>query len=64
MCEFKVFLDGEKVAEDIVYVKIEGDQVKIRDILGRPTLFESTRLDELNVMTTRLLLSRVDNTPR
>jgi predicted RNA-binding protein len=64
MCEFKVFLDGEKVAEDIVYAKIEGDQVTIRDILGRFTVFESTSLDELNVMTTRLLLSRVDNTPR
>lgn len=59
MCEFKVYLDGEKVAEDIVYAKIEGSQVTIRDILGRPTLFEGTRLDELNVMTTRLLLSRI-----
>jgi len=59
MCEFKVFLDGEKVAEDIVYARIEGDKVTISDILGRPTVFESTRLDELNVMTTRLLLSRI-----
>lgn len=59
MCEFKVFLDGEKVAEDIVYAKIEGDQITIRDILGRPTVFESARLDELNVMTTRLVMSRI-----
>ncbi len=59
MCEFKVFLDGEKVAEDIIYAKIEGDTITIRDILGRPTVFESTRLDELSVMTTELLLSKI-----
>ena len=59
MCEFKVFLDGEKIAEDIVYAKIEGDQITLRDILGRPTVLTSTRLDELNVMTTNLLLSKI-----
>ena len=59
MCEFKVFLDGEKVAEDIVYARIEGDKVMIRDILGRPTIFENVRLDEMNVMTTKLTLSRI-----
>ena len=59
MCEFNVYLDGVKVAEDIVYAKIEENKVTLHDILGRPTVFESTRLDELNVMTTRLLLSRV-----
>ena len=64
MCEFMVFLDGEKVAEDIVHAKIEGDKVTIRDVLGRPTVFEYTKLDELDVMTTRLLLSRVDSMSR
>ena len=59
MCEFKVYLDGEKVAEDIIYARIEGNKVTIRDILGRPTVFDDTRLDELNVMTTRLLLSTI-----
>jgi predicted RNA-binding protein len=59
MCEFKVFLDGEKVAEDIVYARVDGKTIMIRDILGRPTVFENVRLDELNVMTTKLTLSRI-----
>jgi predicted RNA-binding protein len=59
MCEFKVFLDGEQVAEDVVYARIEGDKVTLQDILGTTKVFESTRLDELNVMTTRLILSTI-----
>ena len=59
MCEFKVFLDGEKVAEDIVYVHVDNGTIMIRDILGRPTVFENVRLDEVNVMTTKLTLSRI-----
>ena len=59
MCEFKVFLDDEKVAEDIVYARVEGDKVTIRDILGRPMVFEGVRLDEVNVMTTKLTLTRI-----
>jgi predicted RNA-binding protein len=59
LCEFKVFLDGEKVAEDIIYARIEGNKVTLKDILGEATVFEDTRLDELNVMTTRLVLSKI-----
>ena len=60
MCEFKVFLDGEQVAEDVVYARIDGDKVTIQDIMGTAKVFESTRLDELNVMTTRLTLSSIN----
>ncbi len=59
MCEFKVFLDGEKVAEDIVYARVDGKRVIVRDILGRPTVFDDVRLDELNVMTTKLILTSI-----
>lgn len=60
MCLFKVFLDGEKVAEDIVYVRVEGKKVTISDILRKPTVFDYVRLDEINVMTTKLVLSRIN----
>lgn len=59
MCEFKVFLDGEKVAEDIVYARVDGKRVIVRDILRRPTVFDDVRLDELNVMTTKLILTSI-----
>jgi len=44
MCEFKVFLDGEKVAEDVVYAGVEGERVTVRDILGMPVVFEGFKI--------------------
>jgi predicted RNA-binding protein len=58
VCEFKVYLDGEKVAEDIIYASIEGRRVTVRDILGKPTVLEGAKIVEIDVATTRMVLSR------
>ncbi len=60
MCEFKVFLDGEKVAEDVVYARVEGTRVTVMDILGIPVVLEGVKIDEIDVMSTRLVLTRTD----
>jgi len=60
VCEFKVFLDGVKVAEDIIYARAEGLRVTLRDILGKPTVLDGARIVEVDVMSTRLVLSQVD----
>ena len=60
MCEFKVFLDGEKVAEDVIYARVEGKRVTVMDILGKPVVFEGVKIDEIDVMSTRLVLTRID----
>ena len=60
MCEFKVFLDGEKVAEDVVYARVEGKRVTVMDILGIPVVLEGVKLEEVDVMSTRLVLTRTD----
>ncbi|MCW4049101.1 MAG: CooT family nickel-binding protein [Candidatus Bathyarchaeota archaeon] len=60
MCEFKVFLDGEKVAEDIIYARVEGKRVTVRDILGKPVVLEGAKIEEIDVMSTRLVLTRTD----
>ena len=58
VCEFKVYLDGEKVAEDVIFARQETDKVLVRDILGEPLSFEGATIIEVDVMTTRLILSK------
>jgi len=58
VCEFKVYLDGEKVAEDVIYAYVEGRRVTVRDILGKPTVLEGARILEVDVASTRMVLSR------
>jgi predicted RNA-binding protein len=60
MCEFKVFLDGEKVAEDVIYAWVEGKRVTVRDILGKPVVLEGVKIKEIDVMSTSLVLTRID----
>lgn len=56
MCEFKVFLEDEKVMEDVIYAKVEGDGVVLRDILGETKIFENRSIEEVNVFSTKLIL--------
>ncbi|MCK4437639.1 CooT family nickel-binding protein [Candidatus Bathyarchaeota archaeon] len=56
MCEFKVFQDGEKIAEDIIYAKVEDDRVVLRDIIGTEKVIEGAEIVEVNVIGTRLIL--------
>ena len=60
MCEFKVFLGDEKVAEDVIYARVEGSKVTVRDILGKPVVLEGVKIKEIDVMSTRLVLTRTD----
>jgi predicted RNA-binding protein len=56
MCEFKVFLGGEKVAEDVVYAKQDKEKVVLRDIIGSSLTFDEAEIIEVDVMSTRLVL--------
>jgi len=58
LCEFKVFLDGNQVAEDIIYAKQEEGKVIIRGIIGTPKTFEDVEINEVNVFSTRLVLRK------
>ncbi len=60
MCEFKVFLGDEKVAEDVIYAKVEGQRVILRDVLGKPVVVEGVRIVEVDVSSTRLVLEKTD----
>ena len=60
MCEFKIFLDGEKVMEDVIYVKA-GDNdrnVTLRDVLGETKRFEDIRILEVDVQEQTLKITK------
>ncbi|MBA7622549.1 hypothetical protein ES703_29927 [subsurface metagenome] len=66
MCEFKVFLDGEKVMEDVIYAKAGEDDgsVTLRDVLGETKRFEDTRILEIDVQEQILKIKRFSPSPR
>lgn len=59
MCEFRVYLDGEKVMEDVIYARSEGDNVRLRDVVGEMAVFEGVKILEVDVTTTSLILQRL-----
>ena len=56
MCEFKVFIDGEKVMEDVIFAKVDEGKVFMRDVIGETKVFEGVDIVEINVPSTRLVL--------
>ncbi len=61
MCEFKTTLNGKNVFSDVVYAKVEGDKVILRDILGVTKEFSNCKIMEVDVNRTRLILSSERN---
>jgi predicted RNA-binding protein len=57
MCEFKVTLNGKVVFKDAVYAKMESNNVIVRDVLGESRQFKNCKIVEVDVNSTRLVLS-------
>jgi len=56
MCEFKVFLDGEKIMEDVIFAKVDEGKVSVINVIGETKVFEGVDIVEVNVPSTRLVL--------
>ena len=56
MCEFNVILDGKTEFRDVIYVKVDGDNVAVRDVMGESREFAHCRIVEVDVPNTRLVL--------
>ena len=56
MCEFTVFLGKEIVCRDIVYAKVEGNKVLLKDVLGAAKTIVDCRIVEIDVSSERLVL--------
>jgi predicted RNA-binding protein len=57
MCEFTVFIKGEVVFNDAIYVKASGNKVILKDVLGVSKVFEDCKIAEVDVTSERLVLS-------
>lgn len=57
MCEFTVYLNGEKVLEDVIFAIADGNDIIVRDIVGTSRRLNNARISEVNVLTTKLILS-------
>ncbi len=56
MCEFKVFLDGDLIMDDVMYAKSEVGRVVLRDVIGTEKVIENAEIVEVDVISTRLIL--------
>jgi predicted RNA-binding protein len=57
MCEFKLILNGETVFKDVVLAKVKGSNVSVKDVLGQSKEFKNCKILEVDVNSTRLVLS-------
>jgi len=59
MCEFTIILKEEVVFKDAVYAKMESNNVTVKDVLGDANNFRNCKIIEVDVNSTRLVLSSV-----
>jgi len=57
MCEFNVILNGKTLFKDVVYAKIEGNNVTVKNVLGETRDFQNCKITEVDVNTTKLVLT-------
>ena len=58
MCEFTVFLNGESIWNDVVYVKAKGSDIILRDVLGEQRIVSNCKILEIDVHSERLILEK------
>jgi len=57
MCEFNVILNGRVQFKDVIYSKVDGDKVVVKNIMGEAREFPNCRIAEVDVPNTRLVLN-------
>jgi predicted RNA-binding protein len=57
MCEFNVIIDGKVQFRDVIYSKVDGENITVRNIMGEAKEFKGYRIVEVDVPNTRLVLS-------
>lgn len=58
MCEFTVFLDGERVFEDAVFCRVEAGELLLKDILGQSKRLSRCHIAEVNVVAEKIVLKK------
>jgi predicted RNA-binding protein len=57
MCEFNVILNGKVQFKEVIYAKVEGDNVTAKNIMGEAKEFKNCKIAEVDVNLTRLVLA-------
>lgn len=58
MCEFNVILNGKTEIRDVIYAKLDGDKVIVKNILGVSKEFQGCKIAEVDVPNARLVLTQ------
>lgn len=59
MCEFNVILDGKTQFRDVIFAKVEGDNVTVKNILGEAMEFKGCKIVDVDVPNTRMVLAHL-----
>lgn len=59
MCEFNVIVNGKVEFKDVIYAKVNGNTVTVKNIIGEAKEFKNVKITEVDVTTTRLVLTEV-----
>ena len=59
MCEFNVILNGKTQFKDAIYAKTENNTVTVKNILGETKEFKNCKITEVDVNSTRLVLTAI-----
>jgi predicted RNA-binding protein len=57
MCEFNVIIDGKVHFRDVIYSKVDGEKIIVKNIMGEAKEFNGFKIVEIDVPNTRLVLS-------
>jgi predicted RNA-binding protein len=57
MCEFNVIVDGKVQFRDVIYSKVDGENITVKNIMGEAREFKGYKIVEVDVPNTRLVLS-------
>ena len=57
MCEFNVIIDGKVQFRDVIYSKVDGENITVKNIMGEAREFKGYKIVEVDVPNTRLVLS-------
>jgi predicted RNA-binding protein len=56
MCEFNVIIDGKIQFRDVIYSKVDGENIVVKNIMGEGKEFKGYKIVEVDVPNTRLVL--------
>ncbi len=59
MCEFNVIVNGKVEFKDVIYAKVNGNTVIVKNIIGEAKEFKNVKITEVDVTTTRLVLAEI-----